>query len=272
MNEQNFGMQFFQIGGILRKSRSMSHPFISVKRAFALGMMALCIIPSGFANDETGREESVIEASFQTFFYEGNALERDENDEVVPADVARPELFYQDGDQFPQVSLGRNRLGLKHRFRGVPPFRFYREEMVDEEKRMVPVAALPPDALQSGGHYVILMEQTGADLRLQAVEAGGGRVDANEILLLNASSRRVAAQSDAADPTIIPPGESRSLGFETGDDYRFSLKIASEQDEGWELIRSTRVTQVGDRALFMIIYPDARRENRWHTRFLRLQQ
>jgi hypothetical protein len=212
------------------------------------------------------------EFSFQTFFYWGVAAQRGKDDEVVQFEIHNPELYYQEGEKFHLLSLSRNQLGLPHNFRGPRPFRLYRKEITENGVEMIPVAALPEIGIRNGEHQILLVKQTGDKFELRTVGAALERVGTGSLLLLNSTSYRVSVGSEGGPAKIVPSGGSDVVPIKPDDDHSFRLRIAAEEKEGWRLVRSVDISQVTKNPLFVVVYPDPRREGKWHTSFLRLRQ
>lgn len=241
-----------------------------VGRTMSILLLLCTVLPTVGA--ATSERSALSRFTFQTFYYSDVALELNDMGVAIAPDTKRLELYYQYGSDFRQVSFGRNRLGLAHEFRGQVPFRLYhRHTNAEGEVEMVPVAQLGGE-FEHGGNYIILVEGMNQGLRLIAVDVSPERLPSGGLLVMNATSRMLAADTGGGAPKVIPGGGSGVVIFKTSEDHSFHLRMASEGDDGWELIRSSSVTQVGDDPLLMIVYPDARREGRWQTRFLNLKR
>jgi hypothetical protein len=212
------------------------------------------------------------EFSFQAFFYWGVAAQRGKDDEVVQFEIHNPELYYQEGEKFHLLSLSRNQLGLPHSFRGPRPFRLYRKEITEDGEKMIPVAALAESGIKNGEHQILLVKQTGDKFELRAVGAALERVGAGSLLLLNSTPYRVSVGSEGGAGKIVPAGGSDVVPIRPDGDHSFRLRIAAEEKGGWRLVRSVDLSQVTKNPLFVVVYPDPRREGKWHTSFLRLRQ
>ncbi len=217
-------------------------------------------------------DENIRQFTFQSFYYEGIALDRNEDGEALNL-IALPKYYYQKNGEFVRLALARDNLALRQPFRGSGPFIVYRETVGgDGEIVMAPVASLPESSTPGGGHLIIFLSPKENGLMMRAVSAGADKVGPGTLLLLNLTPRRLAAHMGDGEPELVLPGQSRVYPYKTGDDYQFHLRVATEENNGWRLIRSTNITQVEQHPLFMIVHPDARRDGQWQTRFLRLSQ
>lgn len=220
------------------------------------------VLPAFLAAQPAGDPPPVTEFTFQTLF-------------LAPGGTESPELYYRHDDDFRRVSLQRQRLGPKQTFRGPIPFDLY-EKTVNEEGQTiyVPAARLRADFPSTRpGHQILVATPGGnAPLRLQAIAAGSDSVEAGQILVLNASSFPLAARVGDGDPQHIAPANSQVVDYNTDDDSKFRLEIAANEDDEWKLIHSASLTQVRNRPLFLVVYPNSQREGLWNVSFLRLNR
>lgn len=211
-------------------------------------------------------EEELVEFSFQTYFYTGS--------EADTASVPRGDhaLYYQQGTEFKPLTLAPNNLGLKHTFRGALPFRLYvRQTNEDGQTVYRPVAEAAGKNAGEGAHRVLFIQPAGEQFRIALMRADASRVGQGEVLIMNVGGQALAATSGEGNLVQVGPGESKVMRYDKDGDSSFSLKIASRQGDGWDIIHTSRLAYRNPRPLFLIVYP-TQDGKFWHVRFLKLRQ
>ena len=216
--------------------------------------------------------ENIQSFSFQTLLLARPEVRTDASGRRT---VRSRELFYLSDGAFRPLSLANQRLGLPQTFEGPPPFRTY-EKTTNAEGETVhrPVAALAtgPKALRPG-HQILLLRPGGdAGYRLTALAADPETLGASELLVLNASTRKLAARAGDDEPTLVASGDSAVVSYTTGEADKFRLELAANEGDDWRLIHNARIIQRQREPLFLIVHPNPNRTDHWNVRFLRLRR
>lgn len=226
-------------------------------------LFCLAAVPAAWSQPaEDGEDRKVAEFTFQTFYFGSGG-----GDGV-------PELYYaREGDYRP-LNLAPWNLGLRHRFSGPVPFAVYAErENEDGEIVYVPVGRLETKfESMKPGHQILLVRGEGDGYQLNAIPAGDDAVTPGEVLVFNGSRNPLAFRVGERKPLRLAPGDFTVTEYKEGGNERFRLEIAAARDDEWRLIHNASVTQVAERPLLLMVYPNQRVPDRWNVRFLRLNR
>ncbi len=237
------------------------------RSAAALAITAVATIATpATAQKPDGEEPPVAEFSFQTLL-----LAPRQN----PGGGSGPsEWFYRSGQSFEPLTVSRANLGLKHRFKGRLPFRFFEKQETEEGKTVYRPVLRLDQTLPSlrPGHQIMVISGDSDGYGLQAIGAGADNLAPGQILVLNASKHPLAARTSDGSPTRISAASSSVVDYAINDDQRFRLEIAAGRGGDWQLIHNATVTQARESALFLIVYPNERRNALWNVRFLRISR
>lgn len=254
----------FRLPPLVRSARS-PRPFRRSATALAIAAVVTLAAPAT-AQRPDGEKPPLAEFSFQTLL-----LAPRQN----PGGGSGPsEWFYRSGRSYEPLTVSRANLGLKHRFKGRLPFRFFeKQETEDGETVYRPVLRLD-QKLPSlrPGHQIMVISGDSEGYALQAIGAGADNLAPGKILVLNASKHPLATRTGYGPPARIPAASSSVVDYSINNDQRFRLEIAADRDGDWQLIHNASVTQARESPLFLIVYPNERRNALWNVRFLRISR
>jgi len=250
-----------------RRAVSLFHRSLAAALLFA----SVAVPGSQAATDAEG--ENIQRFSFQTLLLAAPEVRTDASGKRT---VDLPQLFFLTDGEFRPLSLANQRLGLTQNFEGPPPFRLYeRSTGAEGETVHRPVATLTPgpENLQPGHQILLLRPHDDAGYHLNALAADPDTLGTSEILVLNGSTRQLAARAGEDDPTLVAPGEATVVAYDTGEADKFRLELAANEGAAdWRLIHNRRIIQRRNEPLFLIVHPNPRRPEHWNVRFLRLRR
>lgn len=220
-------------------------------------LLSILIFPSLMAQEEA----PIVEFSFQTYCI-ANATQ-----------ISRlPELYFQNGERYLPLPVRSNALGLKRTFNGALPFAVYVQEINEEGEKVYRSVAVLNKTFPEGRQdpQVLLVRAEAGKLSLDAI-AIDAELKAGRILVLNAGAKDIRIRAGEAETVMIGKGSARLVNYRHGDDYRFRLLVASENEtEGWELVHNAVVTQTREQALMLVVYPHSTSKKAYNVRFLPL--
>jgi hypothetical protein len=231
--------------------------------AGCLGCLLLAFFSPTFSSAEEA-EPVEVSFTFQTISFQSAS-----GGLVTPG---KTKLFYLNSGEYRTLSLGNNRLGLPHEFKGPLPFQVYREVVTEDDTIMVPIAQIDSARLNGSKHYILIVRNNQAKLALYPIAADANSIPEGNLLLLNGGTSRIIAKVGEQKPATIHVGRSALVRYDIDEDYRFALKIATNAEDEMKLISNTMITQTDSTAsMVVLVYPvEQASYTRWIVRFLKL--